>query len=267
LAGPPELKEEIVAEIKKKYAKDKQKAAQEQMRLMKESGVSTSGCLVPMLVQMPVWIALYQSIIRLVATAPEGFLNLSQRLYPSWSSVFSMLPLQSQFLWLDLAVPDLFIAILVGATMWIQQKMTTPATTDPQQKAQSQMMLWMMPLMFAFLCISFPSGLSLYWATSTTIRIILQYVATGWGGFSFLSGTNNVNQDRNQGRAIRQKKPLTADDTSADIVIEPGPVQEEGMDNGESGDKRQDSRGSYSGSLRATRRKPGGGRSQRNKRR
>ena len=77
-----------INEVRKKYAKDKQRAAQEQMRIMKESGISTTGCLVPMLVQMPVWIALYQSIIRLVATAPEGFLNLAQRLYAAWPQVF-----------------------------------------------------------------------------------------------------------------------------------------------------------------------------------
>ena len=254
-----------INEIRKKYAKDKQRAAQEQMRIMKESGISTTGCLVPMLVQMPVWIALYQSIIRLVATAPEGFLNLAQRLYVAWPQVFPMLPLNSHFLWMNLAVPDLPIAVVVGVTMWVQQKMTTPTTTDPQQRAQSQMMLWMMPLMFAFLCLSFPSGLSLYWAASTTIRIILQYFATGWGGLSFSFGSSGQ-PDRNQPKMPRQKKQLTADDTSADIIIESESAREEGRDDGESGDKRQVSGGSYSTSLRATRRKPGGGRSQRRKR-
>ncbi len=257
-----------VAEIRKKYAKDKQKAAQEQMRLMKESGLSPAGCLLPMLVQMPVWIALYQSIIRLVATAPEGFLNLAQRLYLSWPSVFSLVPLESKFLWLDLAVPDMSLTILVGATMWVQQKMTTPPTVDPQQQAQSQMMQWMMPLMFAFLCLSFPSGLALYWVASTTIRIVLQYYATGWGGLTFSTAKSKATKEKEiKGRAARQKKPLTGADTSADIVIEPSSAQEEGLDYGESGDKRQDRGGSYPKSLRATRRKPGGGGSQRRKRR
>jgi len=49
-----------MAEIQRKYGKDKQKLAQEQMRMYKESGLSPAGCLVPMLIQMPVWIALYQ---------------------------------------------------------------------------------------------------------------------------------------------------------------------------------------------------------------
>ncbi|MFC1991921.1 YidC/Oxa1 family membrane protein insertase, partial [Chloroflexota bacterium] len=174
-----------VAEIKKKYSKDKQKASQEQMKLMKESGVSYAGCLLPMLAQMPVWIVLYQSIIRVLATAPEDFLNLSQRLFATWPQVFSLVPLEQSFLWLNLAVPDMFLAIMVGATMWIQQKMMTPATTDPQQQAQSQMMQWMMPMMFGFLGLSFPSGLALYWVASTGMRIVLQYFAAGWGGLTF----------------------------------------------------------------------------------
>jgi YidC/Oxa1 family membrane protein insertase len=261
------LQDEI-SEIRKKYAKDKQRAAQEQMRLMKESGVSTSGCLVPMLVQMPVWIALYQSIIRLLATAPEGFLTLSQRLYPTWTTVFSAVPLQSRFLWVDLAYPDLILAVLVGASMWVQQKMSTPQTNDPQQKAQSQMMLWMMPLMFAFICISFPSGLSLYWVTSTVIRIILQYFSTGMGGLSLTQDTGKPAKDKiTQGKAIRQKKPLGEADISADIVIEPSSSREEGSEDGESGDKRQDGRGSYSDSFRPARRQQGSSRNQRRKRR
>ena len=55
-----------LAVLQKKYAKDKQKLAKEQMKLYKESGVSPAGCLLPMLIQLPVWIALYQSIIRVL---------------------------------------------------------------------------------------------------------------------------------------------------------------------------------------------------------
>jgi len=91
-------------EIQKKYAKDKQKLGQEQMRVYRESGVNPAGCLVPMLVQMPIWIALYQSIIRVLAWTPEDFLGLSQFLY-SWPVVYSALPLaekSSGLIWLCL---------------------------------------------------------------------------------------------------------------------------------------------------------------------
>lgn len=256
-----------IAEIKKKYAKDKQRAAEEQMKLMKQSGVSTSGCLVPMLIQMPVFIALYQSIMRLLATAPEGFLNLSQRLYASWPQVFSSVPLNSHFLWLDLATPDLILAVLVGASMWLQQKMTTVESPDPQQKAQSQMMLWMMPLMFAFISISFPSGLALYWFTSTAIRVLLQWYATGWGGVSLPTSLGRSDNDKKiQSSTLSKKKQLGESDTSADIVIESDAAEEEGIDYEESGDNRQNRGGSYPTSIRATRRRTGGSGSRRRKR-
>lgn len=172
-----------MAEIQKKYAKDRQKLAKEQMALYKEAGVSPTGCLLPMVIQMPVWIALYQSISRVLATTPEELLNLSRHIYTSWPIVFDQVPLNSQFLWLDLGAPDkiILLPILVGATMWIQQKMTTPSYSDPQQQANSQMMLWMMPLLFAFMSLSFNSGLALYWLTSNVISIVMQYFISGWG--------------------------------------------------------------------------------------
>jgi YidC/Oxa1 family membrane protein insertase len=172
-----------LAEMQKKYAKDKQRLAKEQMALYKEAGVSPTGCLLPMIVQMPVWIALYQSISRVLATSPEELLNLSRHLYAAWPIVFNQVPLNSQFLWLDLGTPDKYILlpILVGATMWVQQKMTTPSYADPQQQANSQMMLWMMPLLFAFMSLSFNSGLALYWLTSNVISIVMQYFISGWG--------------------------------------------------------------------------------------
>jgi len=116
-----------MAELHQKYGKDKQKLAQEQMRMYKESGVNPAGCLLPMLIQLPIWISLFQSIIRVLAIVPEDFLKLSGHLYSAWPQVFSLVPLNSRFLWLDLAVPDRFLLlpILVGGTMWLQQKMVT----------------------------------------------------------------------------------------------------------------------------------------------
>jgi YidC/Oxa1 family membrane protein insertase len=170
-------------ELQKKYGKDKQKIAQEQMRLYKEAGMSPAGCIVPLLVQTPIWIALYQAIIRLLAATPDDFLGLGRYLY-SWSVNFSTLPLGNRFLWFDLSQPDTFLILplLVGASMWVQQKMVTTPNPDPRQQSQSQMMLWMMPLMFGFFSMQFASGLSLYWVVSSLIRIGTQYFVTGWGG-------------------------------------------------------------------------------------
>jgi YidC/Oxa1 family membrane protein insertase len=169
-------------ELQKKYGKDKQKIAAEQMRLYREAGMSPAGCLVPLLIQTPIWIALYQSIIRLLAATPDDFLGLGRYLYP-WSVNFSSLPLGNHFLWFNLSQPDTFmiLPLLVGATMWVQQKMVTAPNPDPRQRSQSQMMLWMMPLMFAFFSLQFASGLSLYWVISSITRIAIQYFVSGWG--------------------------------------------------------------------------------------
>jgi YidC/Oxa1 family membrane protein insertase len=172
-----------LAELQKKYARDRQKLAQEQMSLYKQAGISPLGCVVPMIIQLPIWMALYQAIMRVMATGPEQLLSLSRHLYSSWDQVFALVPLNSQFLWINLGLADPYfiLPLLVGVTMWIQQKMTTPAFTDPQQQSQNQMMLWMMPILFTFMSVTFASGLALYWLVSNIISVIMQYFISGWG--------------------------------------------------------------------------------------
>ena len=169
-----------LAELQKKYAKDRQKLAQEQMRLYKESGVKPAGCMLTMIIQMPVWFALYQSVMLALAAVPEGLLNLSRFLYP-WPVVFSSIPLNPYFLGIDLSSPNIILAVIVGIAMWVQQKMSTMPTDDPRQSSQNSMMLWMMPLLFMFMSLSFPAGLPLYWVVNSLFRIVLQYRLTGWG--------------------------------------------------------------------------------------
>ena len=177
-----------IQELQKKYGKNQQKLQQEMMKLYKEAGVNPLGCLWPMLIQFPIWIALYQAIMKALATTPENLLDLAHRLY-SWDIVSQAIPLSSQFLGLDLGSQGNFLlAIIVGGTMWVQQKMTQAPAVDPRQESTSRMMLLMMPLMFGFLTLMFPSGLALYWAVSNIIGIITQYFVTGgWGYLKFRS--------------------------------------------------------------------------------
>jgi YidC/Oxa1 family membrane protein insertase len=170
-----------LAELNKKYAKDKQALAQEQMKLYKTAGIKPVGCAFGMIVQMPVWFAVYQAIILALAAAPEGLLELSRYLYP-WEAVYSALPLGDTFLGMNLSVANPILAVLVGVAMWVQTKMTTTPAADPRQQSQSQMMLWMMPLLFAYMAFLFPAGLALYWFTSNIFRIVLQWRLSGWGG-------------------------------------------------------------------------------------
>ena len=262
-----ELQPKIV-ELRKKYAKDKQKLGAEQMKLYKESGVSPAGCGISMLIQMPIWIALYQSIMKVLAVVPEDLLALSRYLW-SWPIVYSVLPLDNNFLWFSLVRPDMPLAILVGATMWLQQKMVTPVTTDPQQRSQSQMMLWMMPLMFGFLAMSFPSGLALYWAVSNGISLVMQYfIIGGWGGLARSTARRPVTADGKYLKRIAQVERAPTEITAMEAdIVESSSTQEEGLGYGKSGDKRQVGGGGYPQSLKAIRRQSKRGKSHRPKRR
>ncbi len=167
-------------ELQKKYAKDKQKLGQETMKLYKEEGVNPIGCAFPMLVQFPIWIGLYQAVIQGMGYAPENLVGLSRQLY-SWSVIQGQVPLNNRFLWLDLGSGDVFMAVLVAASMWMLQKMSQQPSADPSQQQMSRMMVWLMPLLFGFFALSFPSGLSLYWVLTNLISMVIQYRVTGWG--------------------------------------------------------------------------------------
>ena len=74
---------------------------------------------------------------------------------------------------------NLVLAVLVGAGMYVQQKMSTPPAMDERQQSMNSTMMWMMPLMFTYFAISFPSGLAIYWFMSSVVSIVLQYVYVG----------------------------------------------------------------------------------------
>jgi YidC/Oxa1 family membrane protein insertase len=176
-----------VAEIQKKY-KDPRRRSEETMKIYREEGFSPLGCFWPMLIQFPIWIALYNAIRFTLSGTPEVMVSLSQKLYP-WSYLRTAAPLNEHFLWMDMAEPDptLIMAVLVGASMWVQQRMTTPTTAsmDPQQQQMNQTMMWMMPLMFAFFTLQFPSGLALYWVATNVVGIVLQYFYQGPSNFNW----------------------------------------------------------------------------------
>jgi YidC/Oxa1 family membrane protein insertase len=235
-----------LAEIQKKYAKDRQKLAQEQMRLYKESGVNPAGCAVPMLIQFPIWIALYQAIILSLAVNPEALLNLSRYFY-SWAAPLANLPLNNSFLGLNLASGNAIIAILVGISMWVQQKMVTPTNQDPRTAQQSQLMLWMMPIMFTFFSLSFPAGLAVYWVVSNIFSIIVQYYVTGWGGLSFkrtAAPTGGGGSGSRGDRKLRQRLAEESAHKGSSTGKPSSESKQKGLSDGKSGDIRQDSGGS-----------------------
>ena len=175
-----------VREIQERYAGDRQRISQETMKLYRESGVSPVGCLGPLIVQMPILIGLFRVLIQTLFNNPEDLVNLSDKLYPwiTFVPIHAAAPVNSQFLWLDLSLPDpspIVMPILVAASTWVQQKMTQMPSPDPRQQSSQTMMLWMMPIFLGAFSLGWPSGLPLYWVVSNIIGIGIQYFITGWG--------------------------------------------------------------------------------------
>ena len=164
MALQPQLRE-----IQKKYAGDRTKQSQEQMRLYRESGVNpAAGCL-PLVVQMPIWFALYSALINL---------GSEERAIESFREAFLWIP--------SLAHSDPFyiLPVLTGATQWVVQRMSTMPTTDPQQQ-QMNRMLEFMPIMFFFFSLQVASGLALYWVISNVYSFFQQYFTVGWGNLPY----------------------------------------------------------------------------------
>ena len=178
-----ELQPEI-EKIRKKYENDREQLAAKQMELYKKHGVNPAGGCLPTVIQFPILIGFYRAITQTLAASPLQLLNLSQHVYPTLPNLNDLVPLDSRFLWLDLAAPDPFfvLPVLVVATTFAQQKLLTPPSADPQQASMAQSMQITMPIMISFFALTFPSGLSIYWVTSSLIGII-QYVAEGRATF------------------------------------------------------------------------------------
>ena len=169
--------------LRDKYKGDNKKISSETMKMYREAGVNPIGCLGPLLIQFPIWIGLFQALVQTLPTNPDRLVALSEKLYSWVPYVHEAIPLNSQFLWLNLAEPDptnIVMPLLVGGSTWVQQKMTSMPSADPRQQSTQSMMLWMMPIMLGLLSMTFPSGLALYWVVSNVVGVFTQYPITGW---------------------------------------------------------------------------------------
>jgi YidC/Oxa1 family membrane protein insertase len=152
-----------IKELQQKYKGDRETLTKAQMALYKEEGVNpAAGCL-PLLLQMPILYSLFWVFQNLAhASSPHIY--------------------KEPFLWFLLNHPDPthILPVLAGVLQWIQQRMMMQPTSDPQQRTTMQIMQFM-PLMIIVFALRYPSGLALYWVTSTSFSIVLQYFITGWG--------------------------------------------------------------------------------------
>ena len=159
-----------LSELRKKLGDDKQKMAQEQMRLFRSYGVHPmSGCW-PMLLQMPVFLALFGTLSNAVELRHALFI-------PGWVTDLSQPDTVANlpaFLPLIGGMPVNILPIIMVTVSFISQR-SQPKPVDPQAQQQQKMMKWM-PLFFAFILYRFASGLVLYWTASTSIGLLEQWL-------------------------------------------------------------------------------------------
>lgn len=196
-------------ELKKKHKGDKQALASAQMALYKEHGVNPAGGCLPALIQIPVFIALYQAIINILPGAGGHLETINSLLYfPQFKLSATLDP---NFFGLNLGIKPaefakfgallLLVPIVTALLTFVQSKMTLPKAvkiypSDPPKEVkekegleesmgqvQSQM-VYLMPIMIGYFAFSFPIGLAIYWNTYTLLGIIQQHRVSGWGGLA-----------------------------------------------------------------------------------
>ena len=147
--------------IKEKYKDSPQEYQQKTAELYRENGVNPLGGCLPLLIQMPIFVALY------------------------WAFSGNAIPADAKFLWFTLKQPDrlfmmgnfafnLLPILNVGVT-YIQQKIMASATSGQESNQQMQTMLYMMPIMMLFIFYNMPSGVTLYYLVSGALSLVQQY--------------------------------------------------------------------------------------------
>lgn len=196
-------------ELKRKHKDDKQALARAQMALYKEHGVNPAGGCLPALMQIPIFIGLYQAIINVFPHQGGNLDWVNSILYFPWMHLNDY-P-NPEFFGLNLAArPSEFaqfgavllsVPPLTALLTFVQSKMTLvrpvkhyPSDSPKEAKEkegledsmlqiQSQM-VYLMPLMIGYFAFTFPVGLAIYWNTYTILGIFQQHKISGWGGMS-----------------------------------------------------------------------------------
>ena len=144
----------LITAVREKFKDNPQRQQQEMMALYKAHKINPMGGCLPMLVQIPVFFALFVVLRGAIELRFSSFLWIAD--LSTQENLFAdVLPIGINLL-----------PLFMGVTMWLQQKMTP--TSDPQQ----QKMMMMMPVLFTFMFYSFPSGLSLYWSVNQVMMIV-----------------------------------------------------------------------------------------------
>jgi YidC/Oxa1 family membrane protein insertase len=161
-----------MTEMRERYKDEPQKAQAEMMALYRSEKVNpASGCL-PILIQIPVFFALYKALFVTIEMRHQPFFgwihDLSAPDPTNLFNLFGLLPFDPMQFSSFLHMPAW--ALIMGVTMWVQQKLN-PQPPDP---IQAKIFAWM-PVIFTFMLASFPAGLIIYWAWNNTLSVAQQY--------------------------------------------------------------------------------------------
>ena len=214
--------------MQEKYKNDKEKLAQEQMKLYRELGINPMGFCLPTLIQLPLILGLYQSVIRAMAASPLELFRLEQIVYPGLINASKVLPLDNTFLWMDLGQPERltifglsipFLAILVFITSFLQSRLIQPPSSDGNDQAAmiSKSMSIYMPLLMGFMAYSLASGLAIYFLASNIFGIF-QYALLGRANWSNILPFLKGKEDEKAPSPARQKPEVI--DAKVDEVFE-----------------------------------------------
>jgi len=153
--------------LKERFSEDKEKLNKEIMELYRRNGVNPLGGCLPMVLQLPVFYGLYNCLGTPIELRHAPFMWIKDLSRPDWQSLTFSVPS-----WWPSALPAgvPVLTILMGASMFLQQWMT-PTAGDPNQRK----MMMIMPLMFTFMFVSFPAGLTVYWLVNNLLTIGQQY--------------------------------------------------------------------------------------------
>ena len=206
-----------MAELKAKYGSDKQRLGQEQMKLYKERGYNPAmGCL-PILLQMPLLLAMYAAFTQAPHLTGATLNDILLPFVPNPLAPDQTLDLTAHWLpWITngLGAPDPLhiLPILAGATQLISSVMFQPAVqpkvVDPQQKMM-QSMQYYFPLLTIFIAWSLPAGLAIYWVSTTLFGIVQQYFVSGWGQLPrFLPLLKRIPSPADRSLAARQQAAI-----------------------------------------------------------
>lgn len=152
----------LIKTLREKYAKNKEQLNKEMMDLYKSRSINPMGGCLPMIVQIPVFFALYKGL--------SAAIELRHAPFMLWINDLSAPEDLFSFTVVGYTLPIRILPLIMGITQFIQQKMT-PTAADPMQEK----MMLMMPIVFTFLFWGFPSGLVLYWLVNNVISIGQQY--------------------------------------------------------------------------------------------